>query len=81
VLQEGQEGVVSNQVKKKLDRCKSPLSTKYPKGVDYDTLFDELTEMFLDRKDPERRAERRKTNSKKDRPIDVKKCGQSLSGK
>lgn len=55
------EGVVSSRVKEKLDRCKSLLSNKYPNGVDYDTLFDELTEMFLERKDPERRAKRKKT--------------------
>ena len=58
------EGIVSSRVKEKLDRCKSLLSSKYPNGVDYETLFDELTNMFLERKDPERRAKRRKTSGK-----------------
>jgi hypothetical protein len=53
------EGVVSERVKQKLDKCKSLLSSKYPNGVDYDALFDELTEVFLDKADPERRIERR----------------------
>jgi hypothetical protein len=57
------EGVVSERVKRKLDRCKSLLSGKYPNGVDYDALFDELTEVFLEKIDPERRmARRRKRN-------------------
>jgi 5-methylcytosine-specific restriction endonuclease McrA len=57
------EGVVSERVKQKLDKCKSLLSSKYPKGVDYDALFDELTEVFLEKTDPERRmARRRKRN-------------------
>jgi 5-methylcytosine-specific restriction endonuclease McrA len=51
--------VVSVRVKEKLDRCKTLLSNKYPKGVDYDVLLDELTEIFLDRKDPKRKKERR----------------------
>jgi hypothetical protein len=59
------EGVVSDPVKRKLDRCKSLLSNKYPGGVDYDTLLNELTEMFLDRKDPERRIERREKRQEK----------------
>jgi hypothetical protein len=54
------EGVVSERVKQKLERCKSLLSSKYPKGVDYDALFDELAEVFLEKTDPERRIARRK---------------------
>jgi hypothetical protein len=46
------EGVVSERVKQKLERCKSLLSKKYPKDVDYDALFDELTEVFLEKTDP-----------------------------
>ncbi len=54
------EGVVSKDVKAKLDRCKSLLSSKYPRGVDYETLFGELSELFLEHFDPERKTERRK---------------------
>jgi hypothetical protein len=57
------EGVVSERVKQKLDKCKSLLSSKYPNGVDYDALFDELTEVFLEKIDPERCIERRKKRS------------------
>jgi hypothetical protein len=57
------EGVVSERVIQKLERCKSLLSNKYPKGVDYDALFDELTEVFLEKTDPERRNKRRKQRS------------------
>jgi 5-methylcytosine-specific restriction endonuclease McrA len=58
------EGVVSGRVKEKLDRCKLLLSSKYPNGIDYETLFDELTDVFLERKDPERRAKRKKATAK-----------------
>ncbi len=54
------ETVVSDRVKAKLDRCKSLLSSKYPKGVNYDILFEELSEVFLERMDPERKEEQRK---------------------
>jgi len=54
------EGVVSKEIKAKLDRCKSLLSRKYPRGVDYETLFNELSELFLEHFDPERKKERRK---------------------
>ena len=59
------EGVVSKRVHEKLERCKTLLSRKSPEGVDYDTLFDELTEMFLDKRDPERRIDRRKPRAKR----------------
>ncbi len=49
------EGVVSQCVHEKLERCKKLLSRKYPDGVDYDTLFDDMTELYLDKNDPERR--------------------------
>jgi hypothetical protein len=48
------EGVVSKQVHEKLERCKKLLSRKYPDGVDYDTLFNEMTELYLDKNDPDR---------------------------
>ncbi len=54
------EGVVSKQVKAKLDRCKSLLSRKYTRGVDHEALFNELSEVFLEHFDPERKKERRK---------------------
>jgi 5-methylcytosine-specific restriction endonuclease McrA len=54
------EGVVSERVHAKLERCKKLLSRKHPKGVDYDTLFDELTELYLDKTDPERRVKKQK---------------------
>ena len=60
-----EEGVVSRRVHEKLERCKKLLSRKYPKGVDFDILFDELTESFLDHADPERRDNNRKTRSPK----------------
>jgi 5-methylcytosine-specific restriction endonuclease McrA len=62
------EGVVSEQVKAKLDRCKSLLSRKYPRGVDYETLFNELSEVFLERFDPElkkNRRQKREANEKR----------------
>jgi 5-methylcytosine-specific restriction endonuclease McrA len=63
------EGVVSKEVKAKLDRCKSLLSRKYPRGVDYEILFGELSEVFLERFDPKRKKERRqKRETIKKRP-------------
>jgi 5-methylcytosine-specific restriction endonuclease McrA len=73
------EGVVSKDVKAKLDRCKSLLSRKYPRGVDYETLFNELSEVFLEHFDPERKKERRKKRdiSEKRRPKTPAKASQS----
>ncbi len=62
------EGVVSKSVKAKLDRCKSLLSSKYPRGVDYETLFGELSELFLEHFDPERKTERRKRREANKKP-------------
>jgi len=63
------EGVVSKRVHDKLERCKKLLSRKYPGGVCYDKLFDELTEVYLSKADPERRASNnKKTRSSKARP-------------
>ena len=59
------EGVVSKRVHEKLERCKKLLSRKYPRGVDFDILFDELTELFLDHADPERCDNKRKRRSAK----------------
>ena len=59
------EGVVSKEVKAKLDRCKSLLSRKYPNGVDYNALMGELTDVFLEAKDPERKQSRGKKRAPK----------------
>jgi hypothetical protein len=65
------EAVVSKEVKAKLDRtqlviasdaasrCKSLLSRTYPQGVDYEVLLGELTKMFLEHVDPQRKQQRR----------------------
>jgi 5-methylcytosine-specific restriction endonuclease McrA len=77
------EGVVSQRVYEKLQQCKKLLSCKYPEGVDYDTLFDELTEVFLNIKHPERRVQKRtkrvrqahsKTTNTRHIPADIKQA-------
>ncbi len=71
------EGVVSKEVKAKLDRCKSLLSRKYPRGVDYEILFGELSELFLERLDPERKKEREKEREANEKH----RAGQADGGK
>ena len=73
------EALVSKEVKAKLDRCKSLLSRKYPRGVDYEILFGELSEAFLEHFDPERKKERRKKReaSKTHRPKTPAKASRS----
>jgi hypothetical protein len=72
------EGVVSKQVHEKLERCKKLLSRKFPDGVDYDKLFDEMTELYLDKNDPERRkvkqraSDHKKSNHTRYIPVDIK---------
>jgi hypothetical protein len=53
------EAVLSMAVKAKLDRCKALLSSKYPRGVDYEVLLGDLADVFLEHRDPERRQARR----------------------
>jgi len=59
---------VSEELNAKIQKCKALLSGKYPTGVGQDTLLEELTEMFLDRKDPERRSKRRGEQKKQNKP-------------
>jgi hypothetical protein len=49
----------------KLARVKSLLSTKYPTGTDFQTIFDFLLQEHLDRHDPERKISKR--NARKER--------------
>ena len=48
---------VSAETINKIKRAKSLLSTKYPKGVKLETLFDELLDNYLNNNDPERRED------------------------
>jgi 5-methylcytosine-specific restriction endonuclease McrA len=50
------------------------LSRKYPQGVDYDVLFGELAEMFLERMDPQRKHQRRKERREKRLQNKVENC-------
>jgi 5-methylcytosine-specific restriction endonuclease McrA len=49
----------------KLERCKSLLSGKHPKGLSMETLMAELADAFLERRDPERRMARREKRQEK----------------
>lgn len=62
------EAVISEEIKAKLDKCKSLLSRKYPHGVDYDVLLGELAQTFLEQKDPERKQQRRKQREARKKP-------------
>ena len=59
---------MSEALNARIQKCKALLSGKYPTGVDQKTLLEELTEMFLDRKDPERRSRRREERKKQNKP-------------
>ena len=54
---------VSEVLNARIQKCKSLLSGKYPEGVSQEILLAELTEIFLEKKDPERRAARREKRS------------------
>ena len=56
---------VSPEIMNKLERCKSLLSGKHPKGLSMETLMAELADTFLERRDPERRMARRKKRQEK----------------
>jgi len=56
---------VSPEIMNKLERCKSLLSGKHPKGLSMETLMAELADAFLEHKDPERRMARRKKRQAK----------------
>ncbi len=50
---------VSEDVMKKYQEVQNLLSGKYPKEIRMETLLDEVLEVFLERKSPKRRQERR----------------------
>jgi len=50
---------------RKVQKIKSLLSGKYPKGINFETLFRLIMEEFLERHDPERRSEKRKIRSRR----------------
>jgi 5-methylcytosine-specific restriction endonuclease McrA len=56
---------VSPKIMNKLERCKSLLSGKHPKGLSMETLMAELADAFLERRDPECRMARRKKRQEK----------------
>jgi 5-methylcytosine-specific restriction endonuclease McrA len=59
---------IEDDVMQQLERCKELLSSKYPKGLNYDELLRELAASWLERHDPVKRFERRvarKRRSKK----------------
>jgi len=51
------EFTVDKETMNKIKRAKSLLSTKYPKGVKLETLFEELLDNYLNNNDPERRED------------------------
>ena len=53
------EFMVDPEFIKKLDRIKSQLSRKYPKGVNFEMLFTVVIDEYLDRHSPEKRIQRR----------------------
>jgi len=60
------EFVVNEKTMKKINRAKSLLSTKYPKGINPELLFDELLDNYLEENDPERRTERKSNKPETD---------------
>jgi 5-methylcytosine-specific restriction endonuclease McrA len=59
----------SEELNARIEKCKVLLSGKYPEGVSQEILLEELTEMFLERRDPERRAERREKRKSNPRRV------------
>ncbi len=51
--------MIDDGVMQDLERCKVLLSGKYPRGLDYSKLFNELASQWLERHDPVKRAGRR----------------------
>ncbi len=50
---------VSPEFMAKFNKIKSLLSSTYPEGIDFETLFEHLMNEYLERHDPERKRERR----------------------
>ena len=50
------EFMVNDKTMKKIKKAKSLLSTRYPKGINLELLFNELLDIYLQRNDPERRV-------------------------
>jgi 5-methylcytosine-specific restriction endonuclease McrA len=70
---------VSPEIMNKLERCKSLLSGKHPKGLSMETLMSELADAFLERHAPERRVARRQQRKKKTALKSKPRAGDELS--
>ncbi len=57
--------MVEDDVMQMLDRCKELMSGKFPTGIDYNTLMQELAIEWLKKHDPVQRAERRDKRKQK----------------
>ncbi len=57
--------LVDEPVMQLLDRCKELMSGKFPTGIDYNTLMQELAIEWLKKHDPVQRAERREKRKAK----------------
>jgi 5-methylcytosine-specific restriction endonuclease McrA len=51
--------LIDDEVLQQLEKCKSLMSGKYPRGIDYNILLKELASEWLDKNDPVVRAERK----------------------
>ena len=56
---------IEDEVMQQLERCKELLSSKYPKGLDYNGLLQELAASWLERHDPVKRSERREARKQR----------------
>mgnify|MGYP006284314227 CR=1 FL=1 len=57
--------MVSEKTMKKINRAKSLLSTRYPRGINLELLFEELLDEYLDNNDPERKVINNNSQSNK----------------
>jgi 5-methylcytosine-specific restriction endonuclease McrA len=67
--------LVEDEVMQMLNRCKELMSGKFPTGIDYNTLMQELAAEWLKKHDPVQRAEHRE-NKKKQSPKKKQDAGE-----
>jgi hypothetical protein len=66
---------VDSDFMKKFNTVRSLLSTKYPKGMTFETVFGEMMDEYLDRHSPEKRIERRKSKNRRNAGRKSKQSG------
>jgi len=71
--------LIEDDVMERLERCKTLLSGKFPKGLNYSELLNVLSEAWLERHDPLKREERRVSSKQRSQSTSTPKSNGTVT--